>query len=812
MKSHSIITIILLLGLTSFMAPPAVADWSTDPDVNNPVCRVSGDQVSVQSISDGLGGAIIAWRDDRGGDFDIYVQRIDSQGDPLWNPTGVPVCTAADDQEDVRLTSDGDGGAILVWEDARDSTEVDLYAQRVERGGDVAWATDGVPIAREPGYQLNPYLVSDDAGGAIFCWQDERDGTYDIYAQRLNGSGVRQWANGGVPVCNEAFDQLYARLVGDGAGGAIFCWEDQRHGASEADIFCQRLDSGGVAQWTANGKAVCTAADSQTLPVIATDGSGGAFIAWKENRTSAYGYDIYIQRVLADGSMDLDTDGEQVCGSAADPFYGGYCRLVSDGDGGAIVAWTDEREGMWLYNIYAQRVLSNGNMLWTTDGVSVCTASDYQYVGSLAVNAAGEVTISWSDYRGVDLDIYVQRLDPYGFRQWDEDGMIVCSSPDNQTSPALVGSDDDSVIVAWQDYRTGLGADVYAQLIERHGQLGDPAPVITEIVDYPDDQGGVVVLSWAPSYLDAYPRQLVSHYSVWRRIPPLRGGEADPERSGWAHVEDIPAYYWDEYGSDAPTYGIYGGSGPEWTDYKVVAHTADQWVYWESAVDRGSSTDNLAPGAPLDLSGTPSGSDVELAWNASGSHDEDLAYYRIYRGTTPGFTPDAGSLVGTAADTAFTDPAPGSGTWYYLVTAEDVHGNEGQTSNETSAVITPSATLAASLDCQPGSGVVPFVTQMTVTMDNLYTGQIRRFAARIDVQLAGGASYPSWRAGFTNVAAGDSFSTSWNQNIPALGTLIGDNVFGLSAADVTPAPYNQPPYPPSGDTAADDCRVTALAP
>ena len=32
------------------------------------------------------------------------------------------------------------------------------------------------------------------------------------------------------------------------------------------------------------------------------------------------------------------------------------------------------------------------------------------------------------------------------------------------------------------------------------------------------------------------------------------------------------------------------------------------------------------------------------------------------------------------------------------------------------------------------------------------------------------------------------------------------------AKDVTPAPYNQPPYPPEGDVDSDRCTVTGVAP
>jgi len=121
--------------------------------------------------------------------------------------------------------------------------------------------------------------------------------------------------------------------------------------------------------------------------------------------------------------------------------------------------------------------------------------------------------------------------------------------------------------------------------------------------------------------------------------------------------------------------------------------------------------------------------------------------------------------------------------------------------------------VSSDFTCTPPSGTVPFVTSMTAQMNNLYPGQNRRIAGHIDVQLPNtGPLYTNWRSGYTNVPAGDSYISAWNQTIPALGSLIGDNLFTLVAEDVTPSPYNQPPYPASGDTDTASCTVTGIAP
>jgi len=121
-------------------------------------------------------------------------------------------------------------------------------------------------------------------------------------------------------------------------------------------------------------------------------------------------------------------------------------------------------------------------------------------------------------------------------------------------------------------------------------------------------------------------------------------------------------------------------------------------------------------------------------------------------------------------------------------------------------------TIGVDLTCWPASGTVPFRTKISISLANLYTDQSRWIAARIDATLANEMFFPNWRAGSTLVAAGSSYVDFWVQNIPALGSVIGLNHFLMVAEDVTPIPYNQPPYPPAGNTSVASCTVTGIAP
>ncbi len=121
-------------------------------------------------------------------------------------------------------------------------------------------------------------------------------------------------------------------------------------------------------------------------------------------------------------------------------------------------------------------------------------------------------------------------------------------------------------------------------------------------------------------------------------------------------------------------------------------------------------------------------------------------------------------------------------------------------------------TATAGLSFLPDSGTVPFATQISVTLGNPFTGATRRVAARIDVTLANGQFFAQWKAGVANIPAGGSYAAGWSELILDNGTMTGLNSALLIIEDVTPAPYNQPPFPASGYVDTASCTVEGIAP
>jgi len=323
------------------------------------LCTSTGDKAYLQITSDGAGGAIVTWDDHRNGNSDIYAQRVNASGAVQWTANGVALCTAAGGQVAPTITSDGAGGAILTWDDNR-SGNVHIYAQRVNGSGAVQWTADGVALCTAARDQYVAGITSDGAGGAIVTWQDTRSGSYvDIYAQRVNASGAAQWTTDGVALYTATGGSTESfQITSDGAGGAIVTWSENR--SWDYDIYAQRVNASGAVQWTADGVALCTAARVQYSPQIVSDGAGGATVTWRDDRSGS-NYDIYAQRVDALGAVQWTTDGVALCTATGDQ---GFPQITFDGVGGAIVSWYDYRSGNW--DIYAQRVDAAGHTVVAT--------------------------------------------------------------------------------------------------------------------------------------------------------------------------------------------------------------------------------------------------------------------------------------------------------------------------------------------------------------------------------------------------------------------------------------------------------------
>ncbi|MCK5219684.1 hypothetical protein KAR10_09180, partial [bacterium] len=219
-----------------------------------------------------------------------------------WTSNGVPICTQTNSQERPAACTASSGGAIIVWQDYRFGN-YDIYAQRIDSNGSIiwTWAKDGLVVCNQPESESAPEIVATASGGAIIVWQTGGD----IYAQKIDGAGVPLWSGteDRVIVCNEVNNQANPDILEDGSGGAVIVWEDGRISDSNIDIYAQKLDSKGAKVWTwaENGVIVCDRFRNQEKPAICPDGSGGVIIVWEDKREGGANNDLYAQRMDSNG-------------------------------------------------------------------------------------------------------------------------------------------------------------------------------------------------------------------------------------------------------------------------------------------------------------------------------------------------------------------------------------------------------------------------------------------------------------------------------------------------------------------------------
>jgi hypothetical protein len=478
----SFFIILLLAGVLAVPVPDAHAIWSRD----GLAVATTGLNFQPSIVSDGAGGSIITWHGGAGSD--IFAQRLTSLGLAAagWPADGpLVVCAVAGLQENPVVVPDLAGGALFFWQDARNGSNYDIYAQHITAAGQPAtyWQPGGNAISAAANNQYAPAAVSDSQGGAIVVWYDSRNGTgnYDIYAQRVLGNAdppPGSWpTSAGLRVCGAINHQINPSIVADKAGGAFIAWQDYRKG-NEYDIYVQHVTGNGtlVLGWPVDGLGVCLAPNSQYTPVLANDGADGVFVAWQDYRSGTDNH-IFAQHLTSGGACvdGWPADGRPVCQAPNSQFYP---VLASDGGGGVFAAWQDYRSGV-DNDIFAQHLTSSGDNAtgWRDDGLSTCSAVNGQFSPRITGDAAGGAFIAWHDSRGGSTDdIYAQQVSGAG--QWNElwpkDGFPLCRAPNSQMFPVIASSGVGGAVVAWQDQRTGeVSANaIYAQQALSADQAG----------------------------------------------------------------------------------------------------------------------------------------------------------------------------------------------------------------------------------------------------------------------------------------------------------------------------------------------------
>ena len=326
----------------------------------------SADQTTPKIIYDETNQNIyISWKDERNGNDDIYLQSVDIDGNLIW-PSEIQVNsdTISATQINQDMAMDSTGNLYIVWADNRDMGAVNIYMQKFDSDGNKLYVTDKkVNIDTSLSIRVEPVIAIDSVDNVFVAWTDDRNGDNDIYWQKLNTDATPQWAEDKkVDDDNSQLEQSSPSITIDENDNIFMAWTDARHGNS--DIFSQKYDSDGVAQWEIQVRINTDSGTAdQVYPDILAICPDQFCVVWADSRNG--NYDIYAAvyggpgAVTTVGSVDLDIHGSKLIG--LDPEIYKYENDHStDGSG----------------------ILSLTSMEWDSYEISLDAASPYSIIYS----------------------------------------------------------------------------------------------------------------------------------------------------------------------------------------------------------------------------------------------------------------------------------------------------------------------------------------------------------------------------------------------------------------------------------------------
>ncbi len=460
--------IYLILLLLTAVALSAQIQWSEEVPIRQ------GENIEWYRSSAPVDGncVVYTWSDTRNGDRDVWAQKMDSNGNEMWNISGVLVNSEINRQEDPVVIHTGSGEVIIAWIDFRNEDAGDVYVQKLDTNGNLQWDTAGIPLCLADDIQITLNIIHDENSGAFIIWLDDRNnnGGSDIYGTHIlsDGSIATGWVTNGNTIIAEGAVQNQHTFWEDGSGGGILAWHDKRN-ANDENIYIQRIASDGSLLWNTTGVLLCNDPGIQETPKMAPDGTGSFIFTWRDKRSDTDG-DIYAQGVDINGNLLWANEIIVYAGDGVQLNP----RITEASDTGAIVVWEDGRNetDVTMKDIYTQKISTGGTLLWNADGIVVAMADYDQLNPRLIGDNSGGAWIIWEDGRIEDHpwgDIYVQHFNSSGTALLNANGDVVCDAEGYQFSPIVKVTEND-VFCVWGDNRDG-STGLYIQLLDFSGNI-----------------------------------------------------------------------------------------------------------------------------------------------------------------------------------------------------------------------------------------------------------------------------------------------------------------------------------------------------
>ncbi|MBK8982004.1 MAG: FG-GAP repeat protein [Ignavibacteria bacterium] len=409
------------------------------------------------------------------------------------------------------------------------------------------------------------------------------------------------------------------------------------------------------------GYSVSTAGD------VNGDGYSDAIIgAYNYSSATGRAY-IYFGGVSMNNAADVIMTGQ-----ATGNYFGNSVSTAGDVNGDGL---SDVIIGAYSYSS------GTGQAYVYLGGVSMNNVADVTMIGGSTQNNFGYSVSTAGDVNGDGYSDVI--VGAYGYSSNTGQTYIFFGAPsmDSIADVTMRGETANNYFGGSVSTAGDVNGDGYSDLITGaygyssttgrayiyFGSAISAKPILNYVKDVPNDQGGYVSIKWARSSIDVFGNDLITGYSVFRSYPPSGGNFS------WEEVGTVTAAHHSfyTYTSNTPIDSSNLGNGTMY--YQIMARTSNPLHYWLSGILYGRSIDNISPVMVSPFTAASSGPAVLLNWKRSTA--PDLLNYVLFRNVNPTIDPYTETPWTTATDSALLDTSPLSGTYYYFIVAQDIHGN-----------------------------------------------------------------------------------------------------------------------------------------
>jgi len=294
------------------------------------------------------------------------------------------------------------------------------------------WPSDpatNLPIVVKSGDQVVEKLAVRPDGSGYVAWFDNASGNYDVFLQRFNATGVAQWASGGLLVSHHAQDTSLVDwdLIADSQGDAVLAFTDLRAGG-DLDAYAYRIDASGQFLWGPDGVVLSNNADFEANPRVAEASDGDFVFVWSKLPNVGDGAQL-MQRLSPAGALRFAAGGIPVVTEAGK--QPGFSEIVASDNGSVIVSYVrDIKTFASVRNVRAVKIDSTGAPAWPAP-VSVFDAGSVPiaYEPKLLADGAGGALVLWHRAAPTLFSSFVQHLGASGSELWAHNGVEVSTTP-----------------------------------------------------------------------------------------------------------------------------------------------------------------------------------------------------------------------------------------------------------------------------------------------------------------------------------------------------------------------------------------------